>query len=309
MGEERLRTSRPGIAMAALAVVVIIVIVVAGGAAYFVLTSSPSKSTTGTTTTTQVTSATGSTTSTSAITTTATTSSIAQTTTTTTVAPTTTTESTETAFTCTSTSTTTTGAVDYTPQYIGLIKEFSSIQFSINGTEGSSAENETFGYTTSEVQSGIYNVSLTNSLSPGLAFSFIVDTNNNTVISANISGYIVTGASAKMEFDEVMSLFGLEEYYTGEIGVFTDPTYFVNEGTSTQTFGAVSFQVTTWGLKSVGESFDTCGVSATLNSYVLKVGTPPGTSLLFITYLEFSGTSNGTTSDITFQLVSMTLQM
>jgi len=105
-----------------------------------------------------------------------------------------------------------------------------------------------------------------------------------------------------------MSLFGLEEYYSGAIGVFTDPSYFTNQGTSTQTFGTVSFPVTTYGLNSPNEVVDYCGVSATISSYTLAVGTPPGTSLLFITLLQFAGTSNGTSQDITFQLVSMTLQ-
>jgi hypothetical protein len=298
--------------MAALAVVVVIVIVVAGGAAYFVLTSSSSNSTTTNTTTTHLTSSVP-TTSTAPTTTT---TSIAPTTTTTvaptttTVAPTTTTtESTQSAFTCTSTTTTTTttGAVDYTAQYIGLIKEFSSIKFSINGTSSGTAENETFGYTTQATQPGIYNVSVSSSAVTG-SFNFIVDTNNNTVLSANLFGTVITGAQAKVEFDSFMGLFGLEAYYNGNIGVFTDPAYFTKEGTSTETFGTVSFQVTSYGLNSPNEVVNYCGVSATINSYTLSVGTPPGTSLLFLVYLQFSGTENGTTSSITFQLVSMTLQ-
>ena len=230
--------------------------------------------------------------------------------TTTTVAPTTTTtESTQSAFTCTSTTTTsTTGAVDYTSQYIGLIKEFSSIEFKINGTSSGTAENETFGYTTQATQPGMYNVSVATSAVTG-SFNFIVDTNNNTVLSANLFGTIITGAQAKVEFDSFMGLFGLEAYYNGNIGVFTDPTYFTKEGTSTQTFGTVSFQVTSYGLSNPsGEVLNDCGVSATITSYTLSVGTPPGTSLLFLVYLQFTGTENGTTSSITFQLVSMTLQ-
>ena len=139
-------------------------------------------------------------------------------------------------------------------------------------------------------------------------FSFVVDTNNSTVLSANLEGYAVTGAQAKEEFDSLMGLFGLEEYFTGEIGVFTDSAYFTNQGTSTQTFGTVSFPVTTYGLNSANEQINYCGVSATITSYTLSVGYPPGTSLLFITNLEFTGISQGQSENFTFQLVSITLQ-
>jgi len=177
-----------------------------------------------------------------------------------------------------------------------------------SGTSSGKSENETFGYTTSAISSGVYNVTVSTSDVTSGGFSFVVDTNNNTVISANLEGYVVTGSQAKEEFDSLMGLFGLEEYYTGEIGVFTDSTYFTNQGTSTQTFGTVSFPVTTYGLNSANEQINYCGVSATITSYTLSVGTPPGTSLLFITQLQFSGTSQGQSENFTFKLVSMTVQ-
>jgi hypothetical protein len=308
-----LRRTR-GIAVTVVVLVIIVIAAVAGAGAYFVLTSSPSTSSKTTTSTTMVTSSTKATTTTASSPTT-TTSTPPPTTTTTTVAssPTTTTtssQSTQTSFTCTTTSTTattTTGPVDYTTQYIGLIKEFKSIEFQINGTESGTAVNETFGYTTSAVSSGVYNVSISTSAAVG-SFSFIVNTNNDTVLSANIEGAIITGSEAKTEFDSFMGLFGLEAYYSGNIAVFTAPAYFTNEGTATKMYGSVSFSVTTYGLKSANEVINECGVSSTITSYTLSVGTPPGTSLLFITYLQFSGTSNGTSEDITFQLVTMTLQ-
>jgi len=308
--------------MVALAILVVIVVVVAGAAAYVLLSSSSPSSTTATSSTpmtTATTSSTPMTTSSAPMTTATSTPSMTSTSsapmTTASMTPTTTTTTTSTtslsSFTCTSTFTsvtTTSPAVDYTPQYIGLIAEFSSIQFKITGTNAGTAENETFGYTTSTISSGIYNVTLTISSNPTGGFSFVVDTTNSTVLSANLEGYVVTGTTAKQEFDSIMGLFGLEEYYSGEIGVFTDPSYFTNQGTSTQTFGTVSFPVTTYGLNSANEVINYCGVSATISSYTLAVGTPPGTSLLFITELQFTGTSQGQTENITFQLESMTLQ-
>ena len=198
--------------------------------------------------------------------------------------------------------------MDYTPQFIGLIAQFSSIQFKYSETSTSGTQNETFGYTTSLISSGIYNVTITSSSITTGGFSFVVDTSNSTVISANLEGYVVTGAQAKEEFDSLMSVVGLEEYFSGEIGVFTDPTYFTNQETTTQTFGTVSFPVTTYGLNTANEQITYCGVSATISSYTLSIGTPPGTSLLFTTYLQFSGTSQGQSEDFSIQLISITPQ-
>jgi len=190
-----------------------------------------------------------------------------------------------------------------------LVQQFSAIQFKISGTESGKSENDTFGYTSTVLQPGIYNVTAsTFTTNQTISFSFVVDSNNDSVISASYSGYTFTGTEATSEFDALMGLFGLQAYYSSEIGIFTDSAYFTNEGTSTMTFGTVSFPVTTYGLNSANEVVNYCGVSATITAYTLEVGTPPGTSLLFIPYIHFAGTSNGTTEDITFQITSMTLR-
>jgi len=199
--------------------------------------------------------------------------------------------------------------VDYTPQYIGLISEFSSIQYNISGTENGKAESESIGYTSTSTQSGIYNVTMSlTTTNESISFSFMVDANNNTVLSASFSGYTFTGSEAKGEFDGIMAIFGLEEYYGSELSVFTDPTYFTDQGTTTMTFGTISFPVTTYVANTSNEQVSYCGVTATITAYTLQVGTPPGTSLQFITYLHFAGTSNGESEDVTFQLVTMTVR-
>ena len=199
--------------------------------------------------------------------------------------------------------------MDYTPQYIALIQQFSSIQFQVNGTENGKSYSESFGYTTTTLSSGIYNVSASlTSNGTSISYSFVVDSNNDSVISATTSGYTFYGTEAKSFFDGSMSLYGLQEYFNGEIGVFTDSAYFTDQGTSTQTFGTVSFPVTTWVANSPNEVVDYCGVSATITDYSLSVGTPPGTTLLFITYLHFAGMEGANSEDITFQLTSMSVR-
>jgi hypothetical protein len=179
----------------------------------------------------------------------------------------------------------------------------------MSGTTGGKSVNYTFGYTSAVVQSGIYNVTSTMTTNgTSYSFVFIVDSNNNSVISASVSGFTVTGAEAAEEFTSIMGIFGFQDVYANELSVYTNPAYFVNQGTTTGTFGPVSFPVTTYGLKSPNETFTTCGVSATITAFTLQVGTPPGTSLQFITYIHFAGTANGSTGDYTFQLVSMTIR-
>jgi len=183
----------------------------------------------------------------------------------------------------------------------------------VNGTENAKSYSESFGYTSTTIQSGIYNVSATlNANSTSITYIFVVDSNNDSVISATtaVSGYKYTvyGAEAKSFFDAGMGLYGLEEYFNTDIGVFTDSAYFTNQGTSPQTFGTVSFPVTTWVANTANEVVDYCGVSATITAYTLSVGTPPGTTLQFITYLHFAGSASGSSEDITFKLTSMTVR-
>jgi hypothetical protein len=319
---------RAGVAPVILAVLVI-VIIVAGVGVYYVATSgsssSPSSSTAGTTssTTHPVTSTTATATTSEASTVTtstvhSTTSSTAVASTTSTAPVTTATTSsqgttvTQSTFSCTATYTSTTGtAPDYTPQYISLVQHYSSIQFEISDLVNGTQQSETLGYTRATVSPGIFNVSLTFSSSSSgnvsESASFVVNANNNTVLSATLSGYTFPKAQAKSFFDSFMGIFGLQVTYSNELGVFTDSAYFKNTGTSSKTFGQVTFDVTTYVANNTPETVDSCGVSATINSYTLEVGTPPGSSLPFITYLQFEGTSNGTSENVTFQLVSLTV--
>ena len=199
--------------------------------------------------------------------------------------------------------------MDYTPQFISLIQQFSSIQFQINGTENGKTSSISLGYASTSPSAGIYNATMTEVTNgTSISFSFLVDSNNDTVLSASYSGYTFTGTEAKTEFDAIMGIFGLNEYFSSELGVYTDPTYFTNQGTTTMTFGTTSFPVTTYVANSPNESVTYCGVSATITSYTLEIGTPPGTSLQFIVLLHFAGTSQGQSEDVTFQLTSMTVR-
>jgi hypothetical protein len=182
---------------------------------------------------------------------------------------------------------------------------FNISEVATNGT----LRTDAISYTRSTMSPGIYNVTMTFTTggTQSEQGSFVVNTNNDTVLSATFSGYTFPKSEAKGFFDSFMGIFGLQITYSDELGVFTNSAYFRNAGTSPKTFGTVTFDVTTYVANNTPETFDTCGVSATITAYTLEVGTPPGSSLQFITYLHFEGTSNGQSENVTFQLVSMTV--
>jgi len=184
-----------------------------------------------------------------------------------------------------------------------------NFQVSEENTTSGQTNNGSISYSVTSSNGGIYDVNFTVGSSSGSeTFGASVDANNNTVLSVQISGEPIsfTGTQAKSFFDEFMALFGLEETYSGEYNVLTDSSYFHSTGTASQTFGTTSFDVTTWVANSLPETYTACGVTATISDYTLKVGTPPGTSLTFITYLHVVETAPDT-ENITFELVSMTV--
>jgi hypothetical protein len=316
-----LQVSRRGIAPLFLAVIIVVIVAVAGVGAYVLLTSSPSSPTTSSTVTTSTTTsqATSSLATTSAATSSTTapvSSSTTKSTTTSSASSTSQVTSTE-AYTCTSTYTT--GApppvTDYTAQEISLVKQYSSIQFKFDSlTNGTQSENATIGYNSAAIAGGLYNVTinLVSSSAPGgsVVASFIVDPTNSSVLSAVIAGQPLPQAYAKTEFNAIMGVFGLEFTYTSDLALYTSlSSYFHSAGSSSMTFGQVSFQVTTLAANSLPETFNDCGITTTLSAFSLQYGTPPGSSLTFITYLNFAGSSSDTkgTFGYTFQLVSMTV--
>jgi hypothetical protein len=201
--------------------------------------------------------------------------------------------------------------VDYTPQFIGLIKQYSSMVFQFNDVSNGTSENGTVSYRVTSSSGGIYNANITlNSGTTTESAVAQVDANNNTVLSVtiSISGFseTLTGSQAKSYFDSFMGFFGLEVAYSTEANVFTDSAYFHSTGTSTKSFGSTQFSVTTWVANNLPFSIDDCGVTDTITAYTLQIGTPPGSSLTFVTYLHITTTAPQA-DDVTFQLVSMTV--
>ena len=311
---EVVHKDRRGIAATIIVVIIVVVIAVAGVGAYIVLSggSSPSSSTGTTTHSASSTSLTGSHTSTThssstpLTTTTSPTTTVSSMHTTTTSSP----ASSVTSYSCSTTYSNVT-APDFTNQYIQLIRTYSAMQFQLNETSNGHSDNGSVAYKVTSSAGGIYDANITFYSQGTLETSQVkVDANNNTVLSVTVSfeGYTqtYTGSQAKTYFDAYMGFFGLEVAYATESGVFTDSTYFHSTGSSTKSFGPTSFSVTTWVANNLPFSLSDCGVTDTITGYTLQVGSPPGTSLTFVTYLHIVTTSPNN-SDVTFQLVSMTV--
>jgi len=299
-----------------LAVIVIIVVAVAGVGAYVLLSSSSSPSTSSTTAISTATSTAASTpqsTSSSVATLPTSSSSVASSLSSTTTSSTTSSASSSTsegtssvAYTCTTTYTTGGTAPDYTSQYIGIIQKFSAMEFKYSSTGSSGSQNGTFSYQVISSSGGIYSANFTlGSISENESITATVDANNDTVLSVTLSGYTQTGSAAKGFFDDIMAVFGLSLTYSTESSAYTNNAYFHSTGTSSMTFGSTTFDVTTWVANSLPLSFTSCGVTSSLTAFTLQFGTPPGTSLTFVTYIQVTETSPEAGS-FTFQLVSMT---
>jgi len=183
------------------------------------------------------------------------------------------------------------------------------MEFSLSGTEnGQPQANSSLSYVVTSASGGIYTGTFNVTSSGGSnGVGFSVDANNATVLYVSESSYKITGVEAKTIFDGFMAIFGLQETYTDELQVYTGSAYFHSTGTQSMTYGTTTFPITTYVANSLPFTINECGVSASVTAFTLEVGTPPGTSLQFITYLHFAGTSNGETGDYTFQLVSMTV--
>jgi len=294
--------------------IVIVVVAVAGVGAYVVLSGgspSPSSSTTSSSTTSSSSAASSTT---HASTSSSGGSTTSHTTTATQASSTVSTASTASTYSCASTFTTGT-LVDYTSQYIGLIKQYSSISFMYSDVSSSGADNGTISYTVTSASGGIYTANITlagteNGQSSNGSILAQVDSNTNTVVSVAVSeggqSFTFTGDQAKSYFDLFMTGFGAETAYANNYGRFTDSTYFHSAGTSSKTFGGATFDVTTWTANQLPLTVTECGQTSTLSDFSLQYGTPPGTSLTFITYFHIAQTAPSS-EETTFQLLSMTV--
>ena len=309
-------TDRKGIAATILAIVIVIVVVVAAGGVYLATQSGGGASTTQTTTN-QSTTSTTKTAATTAQPTTTTTMPV-QTTTqpqTTTTSPTQTTTEQSTyscSVTYTSTTTSTTGASLTIQQVLPFFQSLSAMEVQWNGTGNGNSYNLDAKYNVvyADSSGGVttYKVAIdfndTTSHTAETATAWIQS--NGNVIAVDLGGYNETGSMASEVLVGLMTPFAEESIYLNYIEVYTGSSFFHSSGTSSVTLGPTTMTVTNYQANNLPETYTECGYTGTLNTFAMSVGTVPGTSINLVTYLNFSGTSNGDRGCFTIRVVSIT---
>jgi hypothetical protein len=181
-----------------------------------------------------------------------------------------------------------------------------SIQFAFdNGTQ---VTNSTYsfsvaghptvnGTTLTEVN---YDVSSSNG--NGTALTVYYDS-NYTAVMVTIGGQNLTGFSAEIGGSFLLVYTELFPNLQSEIGLNSSAmlSYFKMDGTSTQTFGNLKMDVTTYTLSNFNYSGNV------INNAAISIGQIPGSTFSMVTSLRSSFTTNGTSYTISFELVSATI--
>jgi len=308
---------RPAIGTAII-VVVIVIIVAAAGVGVYLATSGPSSSTTSSTTQSQQTTSSASlpTTSQASTSSSQSTSSSStpttQTTTTTSSTPTTQTTQTTTGVVCSSTFTATTGSQNpagtIQSNIIPLLQSFSNLSVTFSGTSNGTSYNEraTYGVVSRSTSGGVTTYKMIVEFISGStaenATAWVAS--DGTVPAVEQSGFNLTGSTAQEIVVGFMSPFTIDSNFVNELQVYTG-SYFMSNGTFVQTFAGTNGAVlheTSYVATSLPETFNQCGVSASLNAFHMDVAQLQGTSVYLVTLLHIDGTENGQNGDYTLQV-------
>jgi len=188
-----------------------------------------------------------------------------------------------------------------------FLKLFSAITVQLSSSNGTSngAQVETISYRTigSQVVSGVptTEVNFTYSSGSGSANTIaLFYANNGTVVAVMVGGQTLTGAYAQDAALGVTSVFNLFLNYNN---YFNNPGYnsqLSYSGTSTQTFGSVTMDVTTYTASSVVFN----GITST--GVTISFGKVPNSNYSMVVYLKGTATSAKGTVTGTWQLISAT---
>jgi len=208
------------------------------------------------------------------------------------------------------------------------INEFRAVSYSLNLTSQSTTSYETFSYlVTPPSTGGLSAANFTDTVARNSTSEVTSDlawVNVGSMSVVNITQYVKsnghtynlgtqTGVEAETTFAPLMSEFTI---YNTEYGVeyysyFTNSQYFHSTGTTPMTFGSTTFDVATYVANSTPEAFNACGSMFTLDQWTLQLGTPPGTSTIFVTYIHSVGSDvvNGVSesNNFTLALTSLTV--
>jgi len=273
--------SRKGVSAAVVVIVAIIIVAVAAVAGYFLLTQPTSV-------TTQTNGAGGATTTYSQ--------------------PTTSAMMSET----TGATTATSAATSVNPLYLPsnstqIFSLFSAMTIRLSGTSSSSngTQTETMAFQKvgtknfGNVATTVYNFTYSSQTGSNESITLYY-ASNGTVVSASVGGTMFNGTYAQSFSSAVLGIFNV---FLGYNGYFQNPTYYSEltpTGTSTQTFGQVTMDVTSYSASAVTFNGNEYG------SVSVSIGKLPGSNFSMVVYFSATGTTSKGTGTGTFQLISAT---
>jgi hypothetical protein len=122
-----------------------------------------------------------------------------------------------------------------------------------------------------------------------------VTTKYNSTTTPTATSYFLTN----------MMAITTETSYTGQMSLYTG-SQFTNEGTSSQTFGPTTMQVTTYDLTNPPIDLNVCGYSFHITAFSMQYGTVPNTnpSLTLVTAMHMAESNNEI--DFTLKVISIT---
>jgi hypothetical protein len=172
---------------------------------------------------------------------------------------------------------------------VPLISAFPSMALTFNATYQGHPLNQTEAYSTVYVSATTYKVNVTSNPFGLISTSTAWILKNGTVLAIYSGGANTTGFSAQGNAEAAFQGFFEDESAASQLSTYG--SYFKATGTSSVTIGTNTFTVTNYQLATSGVSTQGCGgVSGTLNTENLSIGTPSGSSTGLVTYFQLSAT-------------------
>lgn len=181
-----------------------------------------------------------------------------------------------------------------------------SVTFS--GTSNGTSYNEraTYGVVSTSTSSGVTTYKMNIDLYSGTSTpeNASVSVASNGSVAAEVAGFPLPGSEAQGLFVGYMAPFTIDSTFVNELQVYTG-SYFMSNGTFVQTYAGTNGAVlheTSYVAANLPETFNQCGISATINAFHMDVAQLQGTNVFIVAYLHLDGTENGQSGDFTLDL-------
>ena len=127
---------------------------------------------------------------------------------------------------------------------------------------------------------------------------------NGTITQAVSSGTTMTGYEAYIAYS-AFTPFLIEASFANSAYLYTASSFVHVINQTTIQLGPSSVSVTNYGATNLPFTISECGYTSTVNKFSLQIGHITGVSFNLLTFLDFEGTSQGTSSAFILQVTSV----